>query len=73
MAKDIAPVADKLALICGASGRKLTYKQVFDQAKQIGLSLQERGYRHGDVAAVFAPNIPEYVLTLLGKLCKIFL
>jgi len=66
MAKDIAPVADKLALICGASGRKLTYKQVFDQAKQIGLSLQERGYRHGDVAAVFAPNIPEYVLTLLG-------
>ena len=67
MSKDIDLFQDKVALICGASGRSLTYKEVFDQAKQIGISLQQRGYRKGDMAAIFSPNIPEYVVTVLGK------
>ena len=70
MAEDHAAVADKLAVICGASGRSLTYKQLFKQAKQIGISLQQRGYRQGDMAAIFAPNIPEYILTVLGEFWK---
>jgi len=66
MSEDFESVADKEAVICGRSGRSLTYQQLFDQAKQIGVSLQRRGYRHGDVAAIFAPNIPEYTVTVLG-------
>ena len=58
--------SDETALICGASGRKLTYKEVFTQAAQLGRSLQERGYRKGDVAAILSPNLPEYFITLLG-------
>ena len=57
----------KDAIICGASHRKLTFRDVMDQAKQLGLSLQQRGYRQGDMAAILAPNIPEYVVTMIGK------
>ena len=73
MAKDIESVSDKTAVVCGASGRSLTYQQLFDQAKQIGFSLQKRGYRPGDMAAIFSPNIPEYILTILGETFSAFL
>ena len=59
--------SDKTVVICGASGRKLTNKEVITQAVQLGTSLQERGYRKGDVAAILSPNLPEYYITLLGR------
>ena len=59
--------SDKTVVICGASGRKLTNKEVLTQAVQLGTSLQERGYRKGDVAAILSPNLPEYCITLLGR------
>jgi len=66
MNKHTAKYADKKAVICGMSGQTLTYKQLFDQAEQLGKSLQQRGYRKGDMAAILAPNIPEYIVTILG-------
>ena len=38
---------DTMALSCGASDRSLTYGELFEQSKQLGISLQERGYRKG--------------------------
>ena len=68
MNKHTAKYADKKAVICGMSGQTLTYKQLFDQAEQLGKSLQQRGYRKGDMAAILAPNIPEYIVTILGNI-----
>lgn len=61
ISEDVEELALQNAVICGSSGRTLTYRDLMDQAKQLGLSLQQRGYRQGDMAAILAPNIPEYV------------
>ncbi len=59
---------DKPAFIDGASGRTLTFGQVAGGARLMASSLAKRGFKKGDVFAIYAPNIPEYVVAFHGTL-----
>lgn len=52
----------KAALIDGASGRTLSYAQLWTQVRHVAKSLVQRGYRKGDVFAIASPNLPEYAV-----------
>ena len=58
--------ADEPALIDGTTGRQLTYSQLQTQVNQLATGLHQRGFRKGDVCAVFCPNCPEYGVVFLG-------
>ncbi|HYO99040.1 MAG TPA: 4-coumarate--CoA ligase family protein [Pyrinomonadaceae bacterium] len=53
---------DKPALIDAASGRTITYRQLFDSVQAVAASLAARGLRKGDVFAIYSPNVPEYAV-----------
>ncbi|MBA2449534.1 MAG: 4-coumarate--CoA ligase family protein [Chloroflexi bacterium] len=55
-------LADKPALVDGPSGRTLTYGQIAAAISRAAAGLAERGFRHGDVVAIYSPNLPEYAL-----------
>jgi len=63
---DIKGHEDAVALVCGLTGRKYTYEKLKDYCIRVGVSMLERGYRKGDVIAIYSPNVPEYVFTILG-------
>jgi acyl-CoA synthetase (AMP-forming)/AMP-acid ligase II len=52
----------KAALIDGASGRTLSYAQLWTQVRHVAKSLVQRGYRKGDVFALYSSNLPEYAV-----------
>ncbi len=54
----------KAALIDGASGRTLSYAQLWAQVRHVAKSLVQRGYRKGDVFALYSPNLPAYAVAL---------
>ena len=51
---------DKPALIDGASGRALTYRQLVDGVGRVASALRRRGLKKGDVFAIVSPNVLEY-------------
>jgi acyl-CoA synthetase (AMP-forming)/AMP-acid ligase II len=51
---------DLPALIDGPSGRQLTYGALLDGVKRAASALRRRGFKKGDVMAIFSPNLPEY-------------
>ena len=53
---------DKPALIDAVSGRVITYRQLFDSVQAVAAGLSARGFRKGDVFAIYSPNIPEYAI-----------
>ena len=53
---------DKPALIDAVSGRVITYRQLFDAVQAVAAGLAARGFRKGDVFAIYSPNIPEYAI-----------
>ena len=57
---------DRPALIEGSSGRLITYKQLAERVRQFATGLHQRGFRKGDVFAIFCPNVPEYAVAFLG-------
>ena len=61
-----AELGDKPALIDGASGRTLTFAELAVHIRRFAFGLHKRGFKKGDVAAVFCPNIPEYAVIFLG-------
>jgi acyl-CoA synthetase (AMP-forming)/AMP-acid ligase II len=65
---------EKPALIDGATGRSLTYGQLAHDVRRVAAALHARGFRKGDVFAIFSPNVPEYAVafhavSLLGGVC----
>lgn len=60
--------ADRPALIDGASGRTITFGQLAGGSRKIAAALAARGLRHGDVFAIYSPNVPEYALAYYGVL-----
>lgn len=50
------------ALIDGPSGRTITYDQLQQRARHAAKSLTMRGYRKGDIFAIYSPNTPEYAI-----------
>jgi acyl-coenzyme A synthetase/AMP-(fatty) acid ligase len=59
-------LGDKSALIDGTSGRALSYNDLSSQIKHLAAGLNQRGFKKGDVCAVFCPNLPEYATIFLG-------
>jgi acyl-CoA synthetase (AMP-forming)/AMP-acid ligase II len=53
---------DRPAMIDGASGRTLTYGQLADSIRRVATALARRGFRKGDVLAIYSPNVPEYAV-----------
>ena len=58
--------ADKPALIDGPTGRTITYGQLVDAVRRTAAGLAARGFRKGDVFAIYSPNIPEYAIAFFG-------
>jgi len=61
-----ARLGDKPALIDGPTGRTLTYRQLADGVRRTAAGLARRGFRKGDVFAIYCPNLPEYAVVFLG-------
>jgi acyl-CoA synthetase (AMP-forming)/AMP-acid ligase II len=55
-------LADKPALIDGPTGRTLTYGALADGIKRAATALARRGFKKGDVFAIYSPNLPEYAI-----------
>src|SRR5256714_13471427 len=53
-------IKDKPALIEGPSGRTYTYAQFEAAVRRVASSLAKRGFKKGDVFAIFSTNCPEY-------------
>jgi len=53
---------DKPAMIEGYSGRVLTFRQLADSVRRVALGLHQRGFKKGDVFAIYSPNLPEYAV-----------
>src|SRR6476646_4537416 len=53
---------DRPVFIDGPSGRTLTHGQVAGGARLAAAGLSQRGFKKGDVFAIFLPNLPEYAI-----------
>ena len=52
--------SDEPALTDGVSGRQLTYGALAEGVNRVASALRRRGFKKGDVFAIFSPNLPEY-------------
>src|SRR5262249_47671289 len=57
-----AQIEDKVALIDGPTGKSLTYGKFEDNVRRVAASLAKRGFRKGDVFAIFSANCLEYAV-----------
>jgi acyl-CoA synthetase (AMP-forming)/AMP-acid ligase II len=53
---------EKAALIDGPTGRTLTFRGWAEAVRRTAASLARRGFRKGDVFAIYSPNLPEYAV-----------
>lgn len=60
--QNLEGLSDKPALIDGPTGRTLTYGQLTRAINLVAASLAARGFRKGDVFAIYSPNLPEYAI-----------
>src|SRR5918912_3047807 len=58
--------AEEPALIDGMTGRQLTYRALVDGVNRVASALHRRGFRKGDVFAIFSPNLIEYPVAFHG-------
>jgi acyl-CoA synthetase (AMP-forming)/AMP-acid ligase II len=59
-------LADKPALIDGTTGRVTSYGELSQWVRRAAWGLFARGFRKGDVFAIFSPNLPEYAVAFLA-------
>src|SRR6202165_1651961 len=59
-----AALGSKPALIDGPTGRTLSYADLARSVRQVAASLAHRGFRKGDVFAIYSPNVLEYAVAL---------
>ena len=57
---------DKPAIIDGPTGRTMTYAELRSAIQAVAAGLADRGFKKGDVFAIYSPNIPEYAVVFLG-------
>ncbi len=60
--------ADKPAFIDGPTGRSLTFGELGRHIDYMAGNLAARGLTVGDVVAILAPNLPEYVVMFHGSI-----
>jgi acyl-CoA synthetase (AMP-forming)/AMP-acid ligase II len=54
---------DKPALVDGPTGRSMTYAEFEDAVRRVAASLTRKGFKKGDVFAIFSTNCIEYAVT----------
>ena len=54
---------DKIALIDGPTGRSLSHDEFEAAVRRLAANLAQRGFKKGDVFAIFSPNCLEYAIT----------
>jgi acyl-CoA synthetase (AMP-forming)/AMP-acid ligase II len=59
-------LADKPALIDASSGQTLTYGALAEATRAVAAGLAHRGFRRGDVFAIYAPSCLDYAVALLA-------
>ncbi|XP_076035903.1 uncharacterized protein LOC143021924 [Oratosquilla oratoria] len=63
---EIEKKGDKVALTNGETGEELTFRQLYQQAKNVASGFRRRGFRSGDVLCLMAPNCLQYPVVFLG-------
>ena len=53
---------EKAALIDGPTGRSVGYRALAESVRRVAAGLWKRGFRKGDVLALYSPNLPEYAV-----------
>lgn len=67
--KNLDKWQNKIALVCGITGRYYSYGKLRDHCAALAYRLREDfGLKPGDVVAISMPNIPEYAIVALGAL-----
>jgi acyl-CoA synthetase (AMP-forming)/AMP-acid ligase II len=59
-------LADRTAIVDGASRRSYTYAQLHRAVRQFAAGLRQRGLGKGDVIAILSANVPEYPIAFHG-------
>ena len=59
-------LSSKPALIDGTTGHTLTFGELAKKVDQMAAGLDQRGFKKGDVFAIFCPNLPEYAIAFLA-------
>ena len=59
-------LGDKAALVCGDSGRSITYAQLPGRIRGCADALSSLGFGQGDVLGLHLPNSLEYAVAFLG-------
>ena len=63
-----ADFGDRPALIDGPTGRTISFAELAQQVDALAGALAARGIGHGDVVAIYMPNLPEYAVVFHGVL-----
>lgn len=67
--QSLANWPNKVAIVCGVTGRQYTFAQLRDRCAAVAHRLRtEYGLKRGDVVAISLPNEPEYAIALLGAM-----
>jgi acyl-CoA synthetase (AMP-forming)/AMP-acid ligase II len=61
-------LGDKPALVDGATGRAISYRELAAGVERTADALAARGFAPGDVLALYSPNLPEYAVTAYGAM-----
>jgi acyl-CoA synthetase (AMP-forming)/AMP-acid ligase II len=59
---------DRPALVDGPSGAAVSYRLLAERARGVAAGLAARGFRPGDVLALWAPNLPQWAGVALGAM-----
>ena len=60
--------ADEPAIIDGPTGRVTTYGRLATDVRRVAAGLAAHGLRKGDVLALLAPNVPEWLVAAYGAM-----
>ncbi|HEY7786356.1 MAG TPA: 4-coumarate--CoA ligase family protein [Pyrinomonadaceae bacterium] len=64
--QNTAHLDSKPALICGVTGKIVTYAELAKLIKAVAAGLAKRGFKKGEVFAILSPNLPEYGILFHG-------
>jgi acyl-CoA synthetase (AMP-forming)/AMP-acid ligase II len=59
---------DRPALVDGPSGTTVSYRLLAERVRGVAAGLAARGFRPGDVLALWAPNLPQWAGVALGAM-----
>lgn len=67
--KDLDKWHNKIAIVCGITGRNYSYGKLRDHCAAVAYRLRrDFNLKHGDVIAISMPNVPEYAIVALGAM-----